>query len=70
MDEKTVKKVFDPFFTTKEVGQGTGLGMAISYKVIKNHNGSINIASKQGAGTKFTIILPLKMKSQQNTVTE
>ena len=70
MDEKTVKKVFDPFFTTKEVGQGTGLGMAISYKVIKNHNGSINIESKQGEGTKFTIILPLKMKSQQNTVTE
>ena len=62
MDETTRKKVFDPFFTTKEVGQGTGLGMAISYKVIKNHNGTIELTSEKGKGSKFTIILPLRMK--------
>lgn len=61
MDENTRKKVFDPFFTTKEVGQGTGLGMAISYKVIKNHKGNIDLESEQGKGSKFTITLPLKM---------
>ena len=61
MDEKTRQKVFDPFFTTKEVGQGTGLGMAISYKVIKNHKGNIELDSEIGKGSKFTITLPLKM---------
>ena len=61
MDENTRKKVFDPFFTTKEVGQGTGLGMAISYKVIKNHKGTIDLVSEPGKGSKFTITLPLKM---------
>lgn len=61
MSENTRKKVFDPFFTTKAVGQGTGLGMAISYKVIKNHKGSIDLESAEGKGTKFVITLPLKM---------
>lgn len=61
MDETTRKKVFDPFFTTKEVGQGTGLGMAISYKVIKNHRGTIDLVSELDKGSKFTITLPLKM---------
>ncbi len=62
MSEETRKKVFDPFFTTKEVGQGTGLGMAISYKVIKNHKGNIDLVSQEGKGSKFTITLPLKME--------
>lgn len=63
MNETTRKKVFDPFFTTKEVGQGTGLGMAISYKVIKNHKGNITLTSEEGKGSKFTITLPLKLKN-------
>ena len=62
MDETTRKKVFDPFFTTKAVGQGTGLGMAISYKVIKNHKGNIELVSEPDKGSKFTITLPLKME--------
>jgi len=57
--EDNLKKVFDPFFTTKPVGKGTGLGMSISYRVIKDHNGSISVESKVGKGTKFTIILPI-----------
>lgn len=61
MGAKDRDRVFDPFFTTKPVGQGTGLGMAISYKVIKNHHGDITIESQEGKGTKFTITLPLKM---------
>ena len=61
MDKETAAKVFDPFYTTKPVGQGTGLGMAISYKVIKNHHGDISIESEAGKGTKFTLTLPLTM---------
>lgn len=61
MSEETKQKVFNPFFTTKPVGQGTGLGMSITYKVIKNHNGNIDIESKQGIGTKFIITLPLNI---------
>jgi len=52
-------KICDPFFTTKPVGQGTGLGMSISYKVIKNHNGDIKIDSVEGEGTKVTVSLPI-----------
>ena len=61
MNEETARKVFDPFFTTKPVGQGTGLGMSITHKIIKNHQGNIKVASKQGQGTKFTITLPLNI---------
>ncbi len=59
MDENTKKKLFEPFFTTKEVGEGTGLGLSIAYNTINKHNGQINIESKLGEGTKFTIKLPI-----------
>lgn len=60
IDKKHVGRIFEPFFTTKSVGEGTGLGMSISYKVIKNHNGNIEIESEVGKGTKLTITLPIK----------
>ena len=59
MEEDVAKKIFDPFFTTKAPGQGTGLGMSISYKVIQRHNGKISVSSQKGIGTKFTIELPI-----------
>lgn len=65
MDEETKDKIFNPFFTTKPVGQGTGLGLSISYKVIKNHNGSIDVQSELGKGTKFTIKLPLLFEARE-----
>lgn len=55
---ENIKKIFDPFFTTKPVGQGTGLGLSISYEIIKNHGGKIDVQSKVGEGTTFTIFLP------------
>lgn len=61
MDEETSRKVFNPFFTTKPVGQGTGLGMSITYKIIKNHQGDIRVESKQNLGTKFIIRLPINI---------
>ena len=62
MDEDTKHKMFDPFFTTKDVGEGTGLGMSISYKIIEAHNGNISVNSITGTGTVIDIQLPLNEK--------
>jgi signal transduction histidine kinase len=53
-----VEKIFQPFFTTKPSGQGTGLGLSLSYDVVKAHGGEIKVDSEQGEGSEFTIILP------------
>ena len=68
--EENLKKVFDPFFTTKPVGKGTGLGMSISYRVINDHHGTIEVESKVGVGTKFTITLPINQDSKENMTME
>jgi two-component system, NtrC family, sensor kinase len=57
---ENLNKVFTPFFTTKKIGKGTGLGMAISYGIIKMHKGNIKVKSTVGKGTIFTLILPIK----------
>ncbi|MFD2144749.1 sensor histidine kinase [Mucilaginibacter antarcticus] len=59
MSDTALKKVFEPFFTTKEVGEGTGLGMSITYNTIKKHNGHILVNSELGKGTEFILKIPV-----------
>ena len=59
-------KIFDPFFTTKSEGEGTGLGLSVSYGIIKHHGGSISIENMEDAGVKVSIILPVKGKIDNN----
>jgi signal transduction histidine kinase len=63
IEKQNLDKVFEPFFTTKKVGEGTGLGLSVSYGLIKNHSGEIKVESKKGEGTTFTVILPVADKT-------
>jgi len=58
MDEETVGQLFKPFFTTKDPGQGSGLGLASAYRIMKNHQGAIQVKSKPGKGSTFTLFFP------------
>lgn len=62
--QEKISRIFEPFYTTKEVGQGTGLGLAISYGIIEKHGGRIEVDSKEGEYTHFTIYLPVARDSE------
>ena len=61
MSDEVKQKMFEPFFTTKDVGEGTGLGMSIVFKIIESHNGNIDVQSAINKGTKITFTLPKKL---------
>jgi signal transduction histidine kinase len=56
----TIELIYDPFYTTKEVGEGTGMGLSISYGIVNKYNGKINVTSVLGEGTEFTLQFPLE----------
>ena len=58
MSDEVKHHIFEPFFTTKEIGEGTGLGMAIVFKIIQKHSGKINMISTPNEGAEFIITLP------------
>ncbi len=58
--DANLERIFDPFFTTKPVGKGTGLGLSICYGIIKKMGGEIDVRSAVGAGTTFSVLIPLK----------
>jgi signal transduction histidine kinase len=54
-----IDKIFQPFFTTKPTGSGTGLGLSLSYDIIKAHGGDLRVKSKEGEGTEMIVFLPI-----------
>lgn len=66
INKKIIDKIFDPFFSTKEPGQGTGLGLSVSYGIVREHAGEIKVQSTPDHGTRFTVTIPLTEESTHN----
>ena len=67
MSDETLKHIFEPFFTTKSSGKGTGLGLSITYGLVKKLGGDVDVQSKPGKGTRFTVYLPVKQQESQGS---
>ncbi|MEI6877076.1 MAG: ATP-binding protein [Spirochaetota bacterium] len=67
---ETIERIFEPFFTTKDIGEGTGLGLSISLGIVQKHGGRIDVESRVGTGTTFTVLLPLAQAGTGNKESE
>ena len=70
MDEKVQQRIFEPFFTTKKFGQGTGMGLASAYSIVKNHGGIIDVSTQLNIGTTFNIYLPASENKMEKEIFE
>jgi len=68
ISEENLNKIVDPFVTTKGVGNGTGLGLAVSYGIVQEHAGTIEVQSENGSGTTFKLSFPATSKQRQRAV--
>ncbi|MGC9195473.1 MAG: two-component system sensor histidine kinase NtrB [Syntrophobacteraceae bacterium] len=64
IEERHLSRIFDPFFTTKPTGEGTGLGLSVSYGIVKDHGGELLVESEVGKGSIFTVILPARGRTE------
>ncbi|MDY6855264.1 MAG: ATP-binding protein [Thermodesulfobacteriota bacterium] len=65
--DENLDRIFDPFFSTKEPGQGTGLGLSVSYRIIQEHGGEITVESQDGIGSEFVLFLPVNHKIRESS---
>lgn len=70
MDASVKDRIFEPFFTTKPLGQGTGLGLSLSYSIVQKHHGRIDVTSEPGTGSRFRVWLPVSHDALEQGVTE
>jgi signal transduction histidine kinase len=63
ISKEHLPRIFDPFFSTKDVDRGTGLGLYVTYGIIKKHNGNLSVTSEPGVGTTFVVSLPIEQSS-------
>jgi signal transduction histidine kinase len=67
MSPETIAHIFEPFYTTKAVGEGTGLGLSVTYGIVHEHGGWIVVESKPGEGSRFTVYLPALVAAQRES---
>jgi signal transduction histidine kinase len=67
IEHDVIDRIWDPFFTTKEVGKGVGLGLALSYNIVKRHGGEISVTSTVGEGSQFTVKLPVRCEREDES---